>query len=80
MALAQEVRQLLVEPIALGLDVARLRLERRDAVGEGRGVADTERPPGAIAEGAAHHEPGEDEGRRASAHHRIVQSAGAAGP
>src|SRR5438093_623018 len=79
-ALTQEVGQLLVQPVALGLYLARLRLERRDAAGEGRAAAEAENLPGAVAEGAAHHEPEQDEGRRANAHRAILQSAGAAGP
>ena len=69
-----------MQPVALGLYLARLRLERRDAAGEGRAAAEAENLPGAVAEGAAHHEPEQDEGRRPSAHRAILQSAGAAGP
>ena len=78
--LTQEVGQLLVQAVPLGLHLARLRLEHRDAAGEGRGMANAEHTPGGVAEGAAHHEPEQDEGWRASAHRGIVQSAGAVGP
>ena len=52
-ALAEELAELLVQPVALGLHLSCLCLEHRDALGELAGMPDAERPPDAVGERTA---------------------------